>query len=90
MFSPYFDLSIMDKYFIANVHDATPTNLKQIPNFFSHFFFWCLKTIHVKFCIKILNSGIYIYIYILIIKIFRTYFSDFFYHDMNFWLQIYV
>jgi hypothetical protein len=54
MFSLYFDLGITDKYFIANVHDATPKNLKRIPNLFCHFFFWCLKKKSMLNFIKIL------------------------------------
>ncbi len=70
MFSPYFDLGIMDKYFIANVHDATPKNLKLIPNLFCHFFFWCLKK---KSMLNFYQNIIYI-----------TCFSNFFYHYINF------
>jgi hypothetical protein len=43
----------MDKYFIANVHDVTPKNLKLIPNLFSHFiFFGVWKKLHAKFLLK--------------------------------------
>jgi hypothetical protein len=52
MFSPSF-LSIIDKFIITNVHDATQKcPQKKIPNFFPISLSWCM--------------GIYIYIYIYI------------------------
>jgi hypothetical protein len=40
----------MDKFFIANVLDATPKNPKIIPKFFSHFFLvYDENKVHIKF-----------------------------------------
>jgi hypothetical protein len=46
MFIPWFALGIMDKFFIMNIHDATPKNPKNnFVIFFPFFSSWCMKKI---------------------------------------------